>query len=83
MIHAMAGFKTEGFRSVFIPASWFNDVNTSIRLAMIPAFRVLILERFHQGLEARMRQLSDPYRLPLPNIPGISPNHIAPADRVP
>lgn len=78
LIHAMAGFKTEGFRSVFIPASWFNDVNTSIRLAMIPAFRVLILERFHQGLEARMRQLSDPSRLPLPNIPGISPNHIAP-----
>ena len=78
LIHAMAGFETQGFRSVFIPASWFNDVNTSIQQAMVPAFQVLVLQRFHQGLEARMRQLSDPYRLPLPNLPATSPNHIAP-----
>jgi type VI secretion system protein ImpL len=78
LIHAMAGFETQGFSSVFIPASWFTNVNTSIRQAMVPAFRVLVLQRFHQGLEARMRQLSDPNRLPLPNLPATSPNHIAP-----
>ncbi|WP_433964485.1 hypothetical protein [Tunturiibacter gelidiferens] len=78
LIHAMAGFKTEGFRSIFIPASWFDEVNTSIQQAMVPAFQVLVLQRFHLGLETRMRQLCDPNRLPLPNLPAISPGHIAP-----
>jgi type VI secretion system protein ImpL len=67
LIHAMASFETDGFRSWFMPASLFDPINMSISQAMVPAFRVLVLQRFHRGLEARIRLITDLNRKPLPN----------------
>ncbi len=67
LIHAMASFETDGFHSWFVPASIFDPINMSISQAMVPAFRVLVLQRFHRGLEARIRLITDLNRKPLIN----------------
>ena len=69
LLHAMANFNTSGFSSIFIPASWFTDIGSSIEEAMVPAFRILVLQRFHDELQARTEQIADVSRAPIPEIP--------------
>ncbi|MEO6910053.1 MAG: type VI secretion system protein, partial [Edaphobacter sp.] len=66
LINAMAGFQSEGFRSIFLPASWMTNINHQVQQVIGHAFRVLVLQRFHQGLEQRSRQLADLNRSLLP-----------------
>ena len=76
LIHAMAGFETTGFHSAFIPVSWFTDINTSIEQAMVPAFKILVLERFYKELQLRTSQIADLSRPPLPDavLPATDPS---------
>ncbi|HZY71788.1 MAG TPA: type VI secretion system protein, partial [Edaphobacter sp.] len=66
LINAMASFQSQGFHSVFLPASWFTNINHQVQLVIGHAFHVLVLQRFHQGLEQRSQQLADLSRSPLP-----------------
>jgi hypothetical protein len=78
----MASFGSSGFHSVFIPVSWFTDVNASIEQAMVPAFRILVLERLYTELQTRTAQISDLNRQPIPDagLPPREPNAAPPAD---
>jgi type VI secretion system protein ImpL len=65
LIDAMATFQSGGFRSIFLPASWFSGLPLEIRSTMVNAFRQLVLERFHDGLAIRAQQIADLRRSPL------------------
>jgi len=60
LIHAMAGFQATGFHSMFLPASWTTNINRQIQQVIGHAFRVLVLQRFHQGLALGWRELGHP-----------------------
>lgn len=66
LIRGMASFQSDGFHSLFIPASWAANINHQIQLVIGQAFHVLVLQRFQQGLEQRSRQLADLNRRQLP-----------------
>ena len=68
LLYAMARFRTESFRSLFLPASWVSPMDASIRAAMVPAFRVLVLESFNNGLERRAAEVANPNLRPLPGL---------------
>ncbi len=72
LLYAMARFRTESFRSLFLPASWVSPMDASIREAMVPAFRVLVLESFNNGLEHRAAEVTNPNLRPLPQAPALS-----------
>ena len=72
LLQAMASLRTQSFRSVFLPASWLSPIDGSIRSAMVPAFRVLVLESFNNGLEHRAAQITNPEARPLPTVPAQS-----------
>lgn len=76
LVHAMAAFNAVGFHSIFLPASWTTNINHQIQQVIGHSFRVLVLQRFHQGLELRSRQLADLRRNPIPNasLPPVDPN---------
>jgi type VI secretion system protein ImpL len=76
LVHAMAAFNATGFQSVFLPASRISDLNHQIQQVIGHSFRILVLQRFHQGLELRSRQLADLNRSPTPNasLPPADPN---------
>jgi len=67
LISAMASFQSEGFHSIFLPASWVTNINHQVQLVIGHAFHVLVLQRFHQGLEQRSEQLADLDRSLLPD----------------
>src|SRR6185312_9773798 len=67
LISAMASFQSQGFHSIFLPASWVTNINHQVQLVIGHAFHVLVLQRFHQGLEQRSRQLADLNRSLLPD----------------
>jgi type VI secretion system protein ImpL len=46
----LAGFKASGFRFLFLPSSWTGPLDKQIRVALVPAFRLLVLEHFRDGL---------------------------------
>ena len=76
LVHAMAAFNATGFHSIFLPASWTTNINHQIQQVIGHSFRVLVLQRFHQGLELRSRQLADLSRNPIPDasLPPVDPN---------
>jgi type VI secretion system protein ImpL len=65
LIHAMTGFQAAGFHSIFLPASWNTNVDHQIQQVIGHVFRVLVLQRFHNGLEQRSQQLADLSRNPI------------------
>jgi type VI secretion system protein ImpL len=67
LINAMASFQSNGFHSVFLPASWVANIDQQVQQVIGHAFHVLVLQRFHQGLEQRSRQLADLNRSQLPD----------------
>lgn len=77
LLLAMASFQTRNFRSIFLPTSWISPIDSSVRSAMVPAFRVLVLEHFRDGLERRAAEITNPADKPLPAVPaqsGVSAN---------
>ena len=76
LVHAMAAFNATGFHSIFLPASWTTNINHQIQQVIGHSFRILVLQRFHQGLELRSRQLADLSRNPIPgaSLPPADPN---------
>ncbi|MEO8735806.1 MAG: hypothetical protein ABI380_04630, partial [Edaphobacter sp.] len=76
LINAMASFQSEGFRSVFLPASWAANIDHQAQQIIGHAFRVLVLQRFYQGLEQKSRQLADLNRSLLPDtsLSPVDPN---------
>ncbi len=72
LLQAMANLNSSRFNSFFMPASWTNPMDSSIRSAMVPAFRVLVLESFNHGLEQRAAEVTNPTLRPLPDVPAQS-----------
>jgi type VI secretion system protein ImpL len=58
LIRAMADFDSRRFHSFFMPASWFTNVNQAIEKAMVPAFEVLVLQRFEHQLQDRFHRIA-------------------------
>jgi len=79
LLNAMADFQSDGFHSVFLPASWATNIDSHVQEVIGQAFHVLVLQRFYQGLEQRSRQLTNLNQSQLPDAalapsdPGIPP----------
>lgn len=68
----LAGFQATGFRFIFIPSSWTGHLDRQIRSALIPTFRILVLEHFHDALAAKARQITALNTVPLEAVPASS-----------
>lgn len=54
----IASFQASGLRYVFIPSSWTGYLDKKVRSALTPAFRMLVLEHFHDALEEKSRKIT-------------------------
>lgn len=59
LIRAMLELRRDGVHAFFYPWSWGHPVDAEIQRAMVPALRVLVLERFEAQLEQRAAQITD------------------------
>ena len=59
LIQAIAGLKTKGLHSVFLPASYIDSVDEPIRQTMVPVFNALVLNPLRGGLVARIQRVGD------------------------
>jgi type VI secretion system protein ImpL len=53
MVDAIGILDTKGFRSVFLPASWRDPINTGVAHALADSFSKIVLPALAGGLEAR------------------------------
>ncbi len=70
LIQAIAGLKTKGLHSVFVPASYFDSVDQPIRQTMVPVFNALVLNPLRGGLITRMQRVGDQDLMPGPGAEG-------------
>jgi type VI secretion system protein ImpL len=68
LIH-LASFQATGFRFLFLPSSWTGHLDKQIRSALVPTFRILVLEHFHDGLAEKARQITSLDAIPLSSVP--------------
>jgi type VI secretion system protein ImpL len=65
----LASFQATGFRFVFLPSSWTGHLDKQIRSALVPTFRILVLEHFYDGLAEKARQITSLDATPLSSVP--------------
>jgi hypothetical protein len=57
LLTAMASVNAKDYYSVFIPSSWFSDLDSRTRDSLVVGFRYVILEGLAYGLNERTKEL--------------------------
>jgi hypothetical protein len=56
---AMASVNAKSYYSVFVPSSWFSDLDSRTRDSLVSGFKYVILEGIAHGLNERTREFID------------------------